>query len=92
VTGDDLHIVVTLAPEQVEAIAVRAAAIAVEQLRSEVALPRWLTVEQAAAYTQLERGTIYNWLSDGRLARRGTRGHRLVDRLELDRLLRLSDG
>jgi hypothetical protein len=73
--------------ELVEQIAQLAAAIAKEQLRSESEPPRWMTIEQAVAYSTFPAQHIYDMRSDGRLTKHGARGHALVDRRELDAYL-----
>ena len=43
---------------------------------------QWLTPAQAAEYTGLAEGTLRNAVSDGRIQRRGERGHALRFRRE----------
>jgi excisionase family DNA binding protein len=77
-----------LPPEIVDAIAARAAAIALERLRGErEAPPRLLTVDEAAAVLRAKPQRVYDLLSDGRLTRRRDGRRVLVDRQELDAYL-----
>jgi excisionase family DNA binding protein len=76
---------VPLPSEIVDAIAQRAAVIALERLRAEgEAPPRLLTVEEAAMYLRAGRQRVYDLLSDGRLRRHKDGRRVLVDRQELD--------
>jgi excisionase family DNA binding protein len=74
----------TLPADVVEAIASRAAAIALERLRAETeAPPRMLTVAEAAAAIRAKPQRVYDLLSDGRLTRHYDGRRVLVDRQEL---------
>jgi excisionase family DNA binding protein len=74
--------------ELLEAIAERAAAIALERLRVEAeAPPRLLTVPEAAEVARSKPQRIYDLLSDGRLTRHKDGRRVLVDRRELDAYL-----
>jgi excisionase family DNA binding protein len=81
----DARLELTVPAELVEEIAQRAAEIVLA--RQEAALPRWMTVPEAAEYARCTRQHIYDLRSDGRLSRHGEHGHALVDRHELDAYL-----
>ena len=69
-------------PELVEAIATRAAALVLEELKGG---DDWFDVEQAAFYLRVSVGQVRNLVSEGRLPRHGPKGHRLrFRRSELD--------
>jgi excisionase family DNA binding protein len=78
-----LTVTVTLTPEQLDAIAERAA----ERVAQRSEPSRWMTVEEAAEHARCSRQHIYDLRSDGRLSRHGEHGHALVDRRELDAYL-----
>ena len=74
--------------ELLEAIARRAAAIAVERLRAEAeATPRFLLVPEAADFLRAEKQRVYDLLSEGRLKRHKDGARVLIDRQELERYL-----
>lgn len=74
----------TLPPEALEAIAVRAAELVIEQLGIDER-DDWLDIEQAAEYTGRTVGTLRNLVCEGRLPRHGPKGARLrFRRSELD--------
>jgi excisionase family DNA binding protein len=54
----------------------------------EVEHPPFLTVQEAARLAGVAPKTVHNWLSDGRLVRHGVPRRPLVDRKELEDLLR----
>jgi excisionase family DNA binding protein len=72
--------------EVVEQIARRAAEIIAGQRSSDER--RWLTVDEAATHARCSAQRIYNLRSAGRLSRTGDGGRALVDRQELDDLIR----
>jgi predicted DNA-binding transcriptional regulator AlpA len=77
--------------ELVERIAERTAELVVARLGS-VQEKRWLTTDEAVAYTGYSAAHLYDMRSDGRLSRRGKHGHAVFDRRELDEdLARLRD-
>ena len=60
----DLHV----PDDWLDAIAERAAAIAVEQLRAEVTRPNgWLTTRQAAEYASCSTGLLHKEMAAGRI-------------------------
>ena len=83
---------VTLSPEQVEAIALRAADILEERQRARAPVPAgtgpWLTVGEAAEYLRCPKSYVYDLRCQRRLTphKRGSRA--LVARDELDAHLR----
>ena len=76
----------TLPDEVVEQIAQRVAEILAGQRSPEER--RWLTVTEAAAHARCSAQRIYNLRSGGQLSRTGDGGRALVDRFELDELIR----
>jgi excisionase family DNA binding protein len=82
-----------LSPEELAALAQLVAPLVVAQLRDrgrigESPEPQYLGVEAAAALAGVTASTVYRWCAQGRLPRHGTPGRLLVDRAELEALLR----
>ena len=82
-------VTVALSAEAVEAIAARAAEIALERLGAQrPELSPWLTVEEAARWIGASRQRIYDLRSSGRLNAYADGGRALVRRDELDAYVR----
>jgi excisionase family DNA binding protein len=80
-------LVFTLPPEALEQIANQVAEI-LAMARAQPAARRWLTVAEAAELARCSAQRIYNLRSSGALSRTGDGGRALVDRDELDELIR----
>jgi excisionase family DNA binding protein len=69
----------------------RIAAQVIESLSTGLGFDRWLTVEEAQAYTkQRSRNTIKRWIDAGHIYAKKTTGKTLIDRESIDQYL-LSD-
>jgi hypothetical protein len=93
VTG--FRVVVELPDEVVEAIARRAAAIAVERSRQRAEpepVSPFMTVAEAAGFIRAKPQRIYDLFSDGRVTRFGSDHARLVSRAELVAFVENTDG
>lgn len=82
---------VRLTPDELDAIAQRVADLLAERQVGDAAAPAQpdrLTVAEAAALARVTPSTVYRWLSEQKLTRHGSIGRVLIDRAELDALLR----
>ena len=79
-----------LTPEVLEAIAVRVAQLLAERGETATAptSSRWLSIGEAADYLRCSKQHVYDLRSSGRLSRHGDGGRALVDRDELDQLIK----
>ncbi len=83
-----MNIEFSIPPESFEAIAQRAAAIALEQLAGRGHDDReWLTAVEAAEYLRCKPQRIYELRSSGRLPSHMEGGRALVRRRDLDALI-----
>lgn len=76
-------VTLTLPPEMVELVAVRAAQLVAEQLEATRPEP-WMTVEQAAEHIAAPRSRIYALVSAGRIPHRKDGSRLLFRASELD--------
>lgn len=83
-----MELTLQLSDEQLEAIAMRAAELVLEQLDElQSAASEWLSVDEAAVFLRCEPKRIYDLRSSGRLTRHAEGSRALVSRSELVRLV-----
>jgi excisionase family DNA binding protein len=84
-----VDITITLTDAQLDAIAERVAAKLADRRQPTAAdAKRWMTVAEASDYLACSRQRVYDLRSSGRLSRHGDGRRGLVDREELDALVR----
>ncbi len=79
---------VALGTEDVEAIAVRVAALIVERLPAPAASHRWLTSREAADYVRISLDGLHRLSGSGAIPHAKQGGRLLFDRIELDEWVR----